>query len=728
MKRLMFSLVVVLSAAVAASAQQVTSIIITTTFNNIGIELYMSAPVPASVVQVTVKKSLTGDAARPVHPLALVNDSCFAGSVFNLEPGTAYEITMSSALFGQDQVRTVTTRAEGFPQATGTRYHVAPGGKDTNAGTTLGTAFATLAKALTVAQPGNIIYLHNGRYYEEVTLPRSGNTTSPIVIRNAPGEHPVLDGRDTTFHPVWTASGSGIYSTPCTAVPRLAYLNGQHLFCHPSLNDLVNNTWSMTGYFADGTHLYVRLGHAGAPTAGDTITVPAYTTAITSGQSYVQIIGLEICYYGLNDFSRGIYFDGASNNLVDSGYFHHCGVGIGLKRAANFNTIQNCRHTEAPVDTWNWSAIKEGTGYYEAGFVVVYGSGTSNRGNVIRHNTIGQVFDGAHLYSDPAPTVDMDFCNNLIESAGDDGIETDGAGRNVRIYGNRFHGFLTGVSVAPAAGGPTYIFRNLLTGWHSNSGYDGYPFKFNVGSALTIDWVYLYHNTCHTAVSGQDGFWFKQYSNWNNIFSRNNIYAGTNYALKSSAAQNPVDFDYDNVYTTHAANFISWQGARYSSVTAFYAGVAQEQHGMSYHPQFVDTAAGDYGLSAGSGLIDKGAVIPGINDGYSGQAPDIGCFEYISNAIPGPGVTGTGPSGPQIVIQPNPCRRIAAITVRCLLPGCALARLWIVDLGGRTVHQQAVAAGQPAIIWDAGHAAPGIYRVLVATGAERNQQNIMLLP
>jgi hypothetical protein len=358
----------------------------------------------------------------------------------------------------------------------------------------------------------------------------------------------------------------------------------------------------------------------------------------------------------------------------------------------------------------------------------MYGSGTINRGNVIRHNTISRVFDGAHLYSDPAPTADMDFCDNLIESAGDDGIETDGAGRNVRIYGNRFRSFLTGVSVAPAAGGPTYIFRNLLTGWHANSGYDGYPFKFNVGSALTIDWVYLYHNTCHTAVSSQDGFWFKQYSNWHNIVSRNNIYAGTNYALESDAAQNPVDFDYDNVYTTHATNFISWQGTRYNSVAAFYTGAAQEQHGMSFAPHFADTAAGDYQLAVGSPLINQGVVIPGINDGYSGQAPDIGCYEYNLNAIPDPGVTGAGPGGPQIVIQPNPCRLATVITVRPLPSGRSPARLWIVDLYGRTVHQQVIAAGQPAITWHTGQAAPGIYRATVTAGVKRYQQNVIVLP
>jgi len=96
-----------------------------------------------------------------------------------------------------------------------------------------------------------------------------------------------------------------------------------------------------------------------------------------------------------------------------------------------------------------------------------------------------------------------------------------------------FRKFLTGVSVAPAAGGPTYIFRNLFTGWETHGEYVGYPIKFNVDSPLPIDWVYIYHNTCYTSVSGQPGFLFKDYSNWNNIISRNNIFAGTDMRWKA---------------------------------------------------------------------------------------------------------------------------------------------------------------------------------------------------
>ena len=82
---------------------------------------------------------------------------------------------------------------------------------------------------------------------------------------------------------------------------------------------------------------------------------------------------------------------------------------------------------------WNWSAVKEGTGSYEAGGVVVYGSPSVNTGNVVRNNHFYHMFDGSHLFSDDGagPTSNMDFNDNIIEFVNDDCIETDGAGTKI---------------------------------------------------------------------------------------------------------------------------------------------------------------------------------------------------------------------------------------------------------------------------------------------------------
>jgi hypothetical protein len=642
--------------AAPISAQQISSAVYTATFNNIGIEITFTGQTPSgSTVSAAITDAAGSPAWRDCHPLSRVAANRFAGSVFNLHAGSGYLIRIRSSVNSGDRVDTVATRSDIFPQSGGTVYHVAKNGSDGNTGLGAAQSFATLARALSVAQAGSVIMLHGGRYFESVTVPRSGTQSNPLCIRNAPGETAILDGRDTAFRPSWASfdAAAGIYRCACARQPNFAYYNGQHLFACPSLNDLVANTWKMaSGFFCDGTWMYVRLPHAGAPAAADTVEIPAYTTGITcSGKQYVQIRGIEIGYFGLDEYSRGIYFDGSSYNLVDSCFLHHSGIGVAIKRASNCNTVQNCRFTESPIDTWNWSAVKEGSGYYEAGGVYVYGSTSANSGNVVRNNRFFRMFDGSHLYSEDeaGPTADMDFYGNVVESVNDDCIETDGAGSNCRIYGNTFRTFLTGVSVAPAAIGPTYVFRNIFAGWETHGGYVGYPVKFNVESDLATAWVYIYHNTCYTAAAGQPGFLFKEYSGWSNVISRNNIFAGTDYAFESWPDSNPVDFDYDALYTSASGRLFDWAGAKFATVAAFSAKTGQETHGIAGDPKFAGSSAADFHLSEGSPLVDKGVAVPNINDGFAGKGPDTGCFEY-------------GSSGTVSVL--NPGRPYRALTAR----------------------------------------------------------------
>ena len=273
--------------------------------------------------------------------------------------------------------------------------------------------------------------------------------------------------------------------------------------------------------------------------------------------------------------------------------------------------------------------MKSGGVGYEGGGVVVYTSSSPNRGNVVRNNHFVNLFDGAHLYSahSDGPSRDFDFYGNLIEDCLDDAVETDGGGMNCRIYGNTFRSFLTGVSVAPAFSGPTYILRNVFRDWRSVAEFTGYPIKFNVNTTFQTQFVYLYHNTCHTSIAGQNGFLFKNYSNWVDIVSRNNIYFGSDYAFESQSNVNPVDFNFDNLFTSHPSRFARWLGVDYQDLAAFQQGSGQEVRGLSVNPGFVDSVNGDYGLGPSSGLLDAGVRIRGVNDGFRGAAPDIGAFE-----------------------------------------------------------------------------------------------------
>lgn len=628
-------LVALCLAAPIATAQAAPAASATATFENIGIEVTFGTPVAGDAgISPRYRIADSGSAYTPAHPLSRISADKFAGSIFAVGKNTTYEIILSGTALDTEIQLSATTRGDDFSKAPKAVLHVAPDGSDANSGSGPTTSLASLGRALALATPGTKIVLHGGRYYEgDLYTPRSGTAENPITIECAPGETPVLDGTDPHFDPVWEVhdEANGIHRTPSPSRPINAYLDGEHLFNYLNLQDLVDRKWSMpAGYHADGSHIYVRFPDGGAPD-GHNVTLPRFSTALTiDHKSHIHLRGLEFAYYGTEQIRQAIYINGGDFNLIERCHFHHNVVGISLKRTADFNTIQHCTFDDSPLQEWNWDAVKTGGVSYEGGAVNVYTSNLPNKGNVVRFNDIRNQFDGSHLYSEnlDGPTKDMDFHGNRITSCRDDAVETDGAGSNVRIYDNRMDGFLTGISVAPCAIGPTYIMRNILLNWHDVDDYGGYPVKFNVGSSLPIRWVYLYHNTFHTRHPAQNAFLFKAYSNWTDIVSRNNIYSATGYAMESWSSTNPVDFDFDNLHTTDPAKFASWGGVKAASLGAFQQLSGQEMNGLSEDPLFVDSPKGVVTLRPGSPMIDAGVRIPGVNDGFLGTAPDIGASEF----------------------------------------------------------------------------------------------------
>jgi hypothetical protein len=94
-------------------------------------------------------------------------------------------------------------------------------------------------------------------------------------------------------------------------------------------------------------------------------------------------------------------------------------------------------------------------------------------------------------------------------------------------------------------------------------------------------------------------------------------------------SQHPHLLDKQNANTTIANNYarvisgtFSWQrqpGAPLGPMENNYSGS---------DPMLVDPAARDFRPVAGSPLIDTGKVLPPITDGYLGDAPDVGAYEY----------------------------------------------------------------------------------------------------
>lgn len=631
----LIALIVVLSAPALPSAgaePAAASLELYGTFHAMGVIVTLDpADDPDQDATASVEYRVAGGTYHTGFPVSRVALTRFVGSLFWLQPGNTYDVRVTFAdpdggpLNGTSVQATAATRAEISVPAPSHSYYVSPTGTGTACSIA---APCTLAEGIDQADEGEAVVLRGGVYYTgDIALPRSGTPGAPIVVRGYPGETAVLDGADpATF--TWVAQGGGVYRATVNAGwPHLVASDERRLYPYQSLSDVQNLIWGIPGFYADDTTIYVRLAGNANPN-GVAMTVSRHNTAFTVEQDYIYFVDLTFRHYGLGDYAKAIYFDTADDNLVQGCTFFMNDLSIGIKRESHRNVIQDNEFYDTDFD-WPWDAVKDGSGL-ETGGVRFYDPATG-RGTVIRRNTFHDYFDGLGLCPEDtaAVTNETDLYSNLVYNVGDDGVETDGQCSNVRIWSNTFHDVLMGISLAPVYTGPVYALRNLVyrTG-AGNNDYTGSPFKFNSGYD-TSGPMYLFHNTADAALPGNNGLYIKAPGTWTLIYARNNVWAGTAFAIENYNTSQPIDLDYDDLWNAGIDDLVRWDSIRYATLAAFTAATGQEPHGRNVLPGFTNPATGNYRLAPGSGLINTGVVIPGINDGYIGTAPDIGAFEFV---------------------------------------------------------------------------------------------------
>lgn len=229
----------------------------------------------------------------------------------------------------------------------------------------------------------------------------------------------------------------------------------------------------------------------------------------------------------------------------------------------------------------------------------------------------------------------IDFHNNDISECTDDGAEMDYSERNTRNFCNRYTNVFQGISTQPILGGPVYIVRNVLYNVEMET------FKMHNSPSGGI----LLHNT---SVKRDFPLILSTGHKVSNFYFRNNLFIGTaaSYAFINDAPMEQCDFDYDGFGGGPYVNFLKWNGVRYPTPEAVRARAPVYRHIVRVNPQtvfadgtqppddltkqFVPTAH-DLRLGGGSEAIDAGDLLPGINDGYAGNAPDLGAYEYGSS-------------------------------------------------------------------------------------------------
>lgn len=209
--------------------------------------------------------------------------------------------------------------------ASAAEYYVSPEGSDDASGTSSSEPWRSIAKANRTVRPGDVVYLLDGRYFNDPIAPsRSGTAEAPIRYEAYPGAEPVLTGdkvrglviaidlRDRSYITVDGIHVDGVEGNPKARVRHFAeiengsyntisnssfrYAEGWHgirLGDDSHHNKLLNNTIDFVGIYRDktgndyGDSIQILPGSTNNLLQGNVITRGAHNLLQVRGQNNI---------------------------------------------------------------------------------------------------------------------------------------------------------------------------------------------------------------------------------------------------------------------------------------------------------------------------------------------------------------------------------------------------------------------------------------------------------
>ena len=531
----------------------------------------------------------------------------FAGSILNLEPATSYECEFTlndpDGVTGQAQQKmTVATRAEPKPYVGGRVLHVYPPDHEgpRQEPNVIGLKAAYYGEGrgdwtavrMTKAQPGDTILVHAGLY-----RPERFNYVDPL---SAP------------FTGSWSLSLKGTADKPITIKGAG---DGEAIFDGAGNHKLFD-------VMASQHHIIEGL------------TFRNTEIAIFAGEKEVMgAVALTVRNCRFEDVGAGIWTENAGSRdfLISDNLF--------LGREDRMRLIG-----------WNQLGSRA-AGIYPSHLlrsffaIKVYGPG-----HVIAHNAIAYFHDGICISTYGPPDADperrassIDIYRNDIHLSNDDFVESDGGAHNIRVFENRgVNAAHNGYSAQPMFGGPVYFFRNLL--YHVPAGD---ALKFSAAPAGIL----IYHNTFISEQTARGPY--------SNAHFRNNLFLGKDTPGRGVMTWGNGTANYSSDYNGFRPNrnarsqynFLAavagqtpqagdWKN--FATLAEFQKAVGQEAHGIEVDYDIFENLTPpdpaqrykiyhstdlNFRLKANGKAVDAGVVLPTINDGFTGKAPDLGALE-----------------------------------------------------------------------------------------------------
>lgn len=580
---------------------------------------------------------LNGEQVYQENIWDLVSPPMFAGSILDLEPGTAYEARfelsdpdgVAGPATAATQIVTVSTRPEPVPAEGGAVYHVYP---STYEGPREEPSFSGIMCAYNYrcgagdsapggrprVKPGDVILVHAGTYayfyefyandtrYNATTtfegtyyLTADGTAERPIVIKAAGDGEVIIDGR-------------GNFNLFNVKAADYNYFEGI------TFRNTDIAIWAGTQFIAGSKGLTVK-------------------------NSRFEDVGLGIFtnWSGSSDFT---ILDNVFLGRLDPNHV----MGWNGAFWQQFGGVDG--QTFPPVMT-SYTAVR----IYGPGHVVAYNH-IQDFHDGIDVETYGNP-DGSHAVEGPQypprdywhlRPVAIDFYNNYMSNFHDNAIEIDGGLHNIRVMRNiMINSASHPMCNQPSGGGPVYWIRNIV--YHAPGGAT----RMSSGSPGVL----YYNNTIFTeSVTATSA----------NLHWRNNVILGQNaqpaiFNVTTNTGYSTSDYNGFRPNPGVEASF-HWNspaeqegvgdGTRDSLVLRQFATLQEyaDATGQDRNSVLVDyddfvnvpqldakdlatvqrvhnARALDFNLKEGSAAVDAGIAIPNITDGFDGDAPDLGALE-----------------------------------------------------------------------------------------------------
>jgi len=572
---------------------------------------------------------------------------------------------------------------------TATTYFVSPSGNDGSNGTSISQAFQTIQRAADIVQAGDTVEILAGTYREQVTIPRSGTSSAPIVFRAYQDEEVIISAGDLVtswtavsgMADVWVATAN--WDAGGNRLNNTVFVNGELKFEgreKAEVDPIRIENWGqvsqgnlsqtsliasdLTGWgndFWNGAKIRYHTNDYTITTSvvGDYDSASGRVTFASpnAGSSQKQTSGYYL-FDSIKTLNRpGEWYKGQSGDGAgeqDKLYYHAepgqnpNSLEIEFKRRPYAFNASGRDHITIEGITFRGASIQTSSStdhnLYRGNFF--YGFDKNNYGrfymtgddNVFRDNTIRQ------LYSTIA-TIEGErnaFVNNFCEEFGYAGVAKGliaVRARSLLVSHNTFRtfaeAFMDGYPTASEIAYNVFEDAGTLT-------YDTGVFDSDGGNGNS-SYSIFHHNIIRniTARGIYEGF----YGANNNLVMHHNLF----HDLVSTTIDRPVvrlagnEFQqaYHNTFITTSnrapAGSLDAREAiqvRYNNnlqitVDQVRAIGVDMRGSYDYSPSdFVDFAAKNFELASGSGAIDIGVEIPGVNDGFLGSAPDAGAFEF----------------------------------------------------------------------------------------------------